>query len=192
MLSYKFAHYQPQAIETMTLSSDGKLMAVARANCSIEIWSAESWTQLMVIAGNKNSPIRRLHWHVPSNARPSDDSNLFYYGGHVRRLLSTGLNGVVLEWDLVSRSIIHVHTVHAPIWDSQLCGKYLYLACEDGAIKILKVKKESLVFARTLTKSESRCICLEVASDGKHVWAGYADSSVRRWEIDSGNCTLNL
>jgi hypothetical protein len=50
--SYRFTHYQPQAIDCMSLSSDGKLMAVARANCSIEIWLKDSWSQLCVIPGN--------------------------------------------------------------------------------------------------------------------------------------------
>ena len=36
--SYKFVHYQPQAIECMSKTQDGKLVAVARANNSIEIW----------------------------------------------------------------------------------------------------------------------------------------------------------
>jgi WD40 repeat protein len=110
--------------------------------------------------------------------------------GQTRRLFSTGLNGVVLEWDLLNRSIKHVHTVHSPIWDSKFQGKHLYLACEDGSIKVLKCKKESIVFVRTFTKSETRCLSLEVTSE--HIYAGYADSSVRRWEIDSGNCTLHL
>lgn len=185
VISYKFAHFQPQAIETMAMSNDGTLMAVARGNCSIEIWLVDSWAQLLVIAGNKNSPIRRLHWAPTETSEGSNPLN-------GRRLLSTGLNGVVLEWDLTTRAIKHVHTVHAPIWDSVIVGKHVYLACEDGSIKILKVKKESIQFAKTLCKCETRCLCVQVSSDGKHVYAGYADSSVRRWEVDSGNCTLHF
>lgn len=43
-----------------------------------------------------------------------------------------------------------------------------------------------------MVKAESKCLCLEVTADGKHVYAGYADSSVRKWELDSGNCVLHL
>ena len=146
----------------------------------------------MVIAGNKNSPIRTLHWFNNPSGSERDDLNPLMLRGQPRRLLSTGLNGVVIEWDLLQRSVKHIHTVHAPVWCSALVGKLLYLACEDGSIKILKVKKEKIELARTLTKAESRCLCLEVTPDGKHVYAGYADSSVRRWGVESGNCTLHL
>lgn len=60
--SLRFAHYQPQAVECMALTSDKKLLAVARENNSIEIWLRESWVQLLVIPGNQNSAIRNIHW----------------------------------------------------------------------------------------------------------------------------------
>jgi hypothetical protein len=42
--SYKFAHYQPQAIECISsLTKDGKLIAISRANSNIEVWSKDSW-----------------------------------------------------------------------------------------------------------------------------------------------------
>jgi WD40 repeat protein len=171
LVSYKFAHYQPQAIETMVLSSDGTLMAVARSNCSIEIWLTDTWSQLMTIAGNKNCSIRNLHWAEPVNSdgKPQsyvcDEGNPLYLnlndGSKIkRRLFSTGLNGVVIEWDLATRSIKEKHSVHAAIWSSQLRGKFLYLACDDGSIKILKIKKEKIELKRTLPKSETRCLSL--------------------------------
>ena len=58
----KFNHFQPQAIECMSVTRDRKLVAVARENNSIEIWLRKSWVQLLVIPGNKNSGIRNIHW----------------------------------------------------------------------------------------------------------------------------------
>ena len=98
--SYRFAHYQPQAIECMAKSCDGKLLAIARANCSIEIWLLPSWTQLLVIPGNKNCEIRNIHWYEKSGKDSVPDSNPLYRCGQPRRLLTTGLNGVIIEWDL--------------------------------------------------------------------------------------------
>ena len=54
------------------------------------------------------------------------------------------------------------HSVNAAIWCSQLVGKNLYLACEDGSIKMLRVKKESIELARQFMRSESKCISLVV------------------------------
>ena len=60
--SLKFKHFQPQAVEAMAITADKRLVAVARENNSIEIWLRESWTQLLVIPGNKNCAIRNIHW----------------------------------------------------------------------------------------------------------------------------------
>jgi hypothetical protein len=40
----RFAHYQPQAIESMCLSTDKALLAVARENKSIEIWKTDTFS----------------------------------------------------------------------------------------------------------------------------------------------------
>ena len=37
------------------LTFDGKLIAVGRANGSIEIWVKETWTQLTIIPGNTHA-----------------------------------------------------------------------------------------------------------------------------------------
>ena len=58
----KFTHFQPQAIECMSVTKDRKLLAVVRENNSIEIWLRDSWVQLLTIPGNKNSGIRNVHW----------------------------------------------------------------------------------------------------------------------------------
>jgi WD40 repeat protein len=80
-------------------------------------------------------------------------------------------------------------------------GKFIYLASEDGTVKILKVKKTKIDFVRTLVKVEDRCLSLElVTTDStasektiiKSLYAGYADSSIRKWELASGNSVLHF
>ena len=44
------------------MTSDSKLLAIARENNSIEIWLRDSWVQLLTIPGNKNCAIRNIHW----------------------------------------------------------------------------------------------------------------------------------
>ena len=95
----------------MAATKDRKLLAVARENNSIEIWLRDSWVQLLVIPGNKNCAIRNIHWLEPegnndplnrlSSLGTCDQSNpLYMANGSARRLITTGLNGVVIEWDL--------------------------------------------------------------------------------------------
>jgi hypothetical protein len=68
----------------MTLSKDRSLLAVARENRSIEIWTVpHSWSQILVIPGNKNCDIRNIHWLEPEAAyKPKADLeelNPLYY-----------------------------------------------------------------------------------------------------------------
>ena len=193
--SLRFAHFQPQAIECMTMSSDKKLLAVARENNSIEIWLRHSWVQLFVIPGNQNCAIRNIHWlekaPVRANAALEEDNPL-YVGGEPRRLLTTGLNGVVIEWDLLTHCAKAKNSVNAAIWCSKIVGKNLYVACEDGSIKTLKVKKESIELARQGMRAESKCLSLEVSADQKFVYGGYEDSSIRKWNLDTLHCELHF
>ena len=84
----------------MAKSGDGKLLAIARENCSIEIWLLPSWTQLLVIPGNKNCEVRNIHWLEKSREEEIPDDNPLYSGGEPRRLITTGLNGLIIEWNL--------------------------------------------------------------------------------------------
>lgn len=78
-------------------------------------------------------------------------------------------------------------------------GKYIYLASEDGSVKIAKVKKTKIEYVRALVKVENRCLSLELITDGvsekslvKQLYAGYDDSSIRKWELSSGNSLLHF
>ena len=135
----------------MAVSNDKKLLAVARENNSIEIWMRNSWVQLFIIPGNQNCAIHNIHWLEKVSSRAHDaqeEDNPLYVGGEQRRLVTTGLNGVVIEWDLQTHCAKAKNSVNAAIWCSKLIGKNLYVACEDGSIKLLKVKKNSIELAR--------------------------------------------
>ena len=102
----------------------------------------------MVIPGNKLCAIRNVHWLEKSAASSGSEGNPLMVGGQSRRLITTGLNGVVIEWDLLTQEAKTKHSVNAAIWCSKIVGKNLYLACEDGTIKLLKVKKDNIELAR--------------------------------------------
>lgn len=78
-------------------------------------------------------------------------------------------------------------------------GKYIYLACEDGTVKILKVKKGKIEFVRSLFKAEARCLSIELQLLGKDekqmvttLFTGYSDSSFRKWDLTTGNSILHF
>jgi WD40 repeat protein len=67
-------------------------------------------------------------------------------------------------------------------------GKFLYLACEDGSIKVVKAKKHAIELTRTFPRTETRCLCLAISGDV--AYAGYADSSIRKWDLKTGESLL--
>ncbi|CDW74499.1 u3 small nucleolar rnaassociated protein [Stylonychia lemnae] len=206
----RFANYQPQGIESMALSFDKRLLAVSRESNSIEIWRLPySWSQVLVIPGNKNCDIRRIHWLEMNHSAKINtkeqisNTNQFYYETQEnkfkkRRLLTTGLNGLVIEWDLRTGKPKSKYSCNSAVWDSQMHGKFLYLACEDGTVKILKVKKNKIEYIRQMFKVDARCLSLALVRNVpenqmvKNIYAGYSDSSIRKWDMIGGNSVLHF
>jgi WD40 repeat protein len=73
-------------------------------------------------------------------------------------------------------------------------GKYIYLASEDGKIKIVKIKKSKIEYVRSLVKAEERCLSLALVTKDisekslvKTLYAGYDNSSIKQWNLSTGN-----
>ena len=86
---------------------------------------------------------------------------------------------------------------HSAIWDSKISGKHLYIATEEGTIKILKLKKNKIDFVRSLLKMDSKCVSLELICNTtdnsvKYLFSGYADSSIRKWDLVNNNSVLHF
>jgi hypothetical protein len=82
--------------------------------------------------------------------------------------VTTGLNGQVIEWDLLTHTPKAKYNAHTPIWESKMHGKYIYLASEDGSVKVAKVKKARIEYVRTTLArvGESRCLSIELVTEG--------------------------
>jgi len=49
-----------------------------------------------------------------------------------------------MEWNLLDGTVKAKFNANAAIWDSIIIGKIMYLACEDGSLKLVKIKKDSI------------------------------------------------
>ena len=130
----------------MSLSADKTLLAVARENKAIEVYKTDSFAQILRIPGHKNVDIRSIHWLEPGYSREGvRPKNHLYYsreknGKQVekkRRLVTTGLNGMVIEWDLGQQKPLSRLNCQCGIWQSVMVGKFMYVACEDGSIRVI-------------------------------------------------------
>ena len=87
----------PSTIECFALNNDKSILAVGRSDNSIELWTTDSWIQILKIQGNKNIDIRRLYL-LETNPKSNTIDGL--------RLFSLGLNGFVIEWSINTLNIM--------------------------------------------------------------------------------------
>ena len=131
----------------------------------------------MVIPGHKNIDVRNILWVEPGGIKKvqSNSLNPLYYAreknGKVlvkkRRLVTTGLNGMVIEWNLNTCLPKSKYNAHGAVWDSKVQGKFVFLASEDGSIKIVKIKKTKIEIIKMLTKSSTSCLSLALVEGHK-------------------------
>lgn len=43
-----------------------------------------------------------------------------------------------------------------------------------------------------MQKVEARCVSLQVDSEEENIYTSYADGSIRKWQIETGNCVLHI
>ena len=88
-----------------------------------------------------------------------------------------------MEWNLLTGEVKAKFNANAAIWDSYLLGKHLYLACEDGSIKVVKVKKDKLELVKSTPKQpDIRCLSL-VCLDEHTLFAGHSDGSIKKFNL---------
>ncbi|KAK2749883.1 U3 small nucleolar RNA-associated protein [Myotisia sp. PD_48] len=201
-----FSH--PSSIHLQGRGSPTLRLAVGRANGDIEIWNPlrGTWFQETILRGGKDRSIEGLAWTLDPSERIGDKE----VPGKLR-LFSIGYSSVVTEWDLEQgRPARHSSGNYGEIWclaaqprwkatkkgidgkplpaaDGEYTGQYLVAGCADGAIIILSTEDGDLKYLKTLRPSTKRARVLSIAFQNRHtVVAGYADSSIRVFDIRNG------
>ncbi|KAJ5667133.1 hypothetical protein N7507_002997 [Penicillium longicatenatum] len=184
-------------------------LAIGRANGDIEIWNPlrGAWFQESVLRGGKDRSIEGLTWTLDPQEEGPDGSKL---PGQLR-LFSIGYSTAVTEWDLEQgRPLRHSSGNYGEIWclaaqprwqptkrgkdgkflppaEGEFTGQHLAAGCADGSIVILSTADNDLKFLRLMRPSTKRARVLSVTFQNRHtIVAGYADSSIRLFDIRSG------
>ncbi|GFF48313.1 U3 small nucleolar RNA-associated protein 4 [Aspergillus udagawae] len=184
-------------------------LAIGRANGDIEIWNPMrgAWFQETVLRGGKDRSIEGLAWTLDSPETGPDGTKI---PGKLR-LFSIGYSTAVTEWDLEQgRPMRHSSGNYGEIWciaaqprwqatkrgkdgkplppaEGEYTGQHLAAGCADGSIVILSTADGDLKFLRLMRPSTKRARVLSVTFQNRHtIVAGYADSSIRLFDIRSG------
>lgn len=134
----------------------------------------------MRVAGEADTPIRRVVWGARSPLRPAG------------RVYCCGLNGQVTEWDVRSLSPSEPWgSGGGAAWDmaSHAATATLAVGCEDGGCSIFDTSDADYDSHPTLTHRTppqgARLLCVAFSPQGSHLACSAADGSVRVWHVAS-------
>uniref|UniRef100_UPI00398EFCA3 U3 small nucleolar RNA-associated protein 4 homolog n=1 Tax=Pristiophorus japonicus TaxID=55135 RepID=UPI00398EFCA3 len=172
----RFFAFVPAAIRCLAYSGRGRL-ALARCNGSVEIFNpASNFNQEKVIPGDDKRLIEAISWVGQD------------------RLLSVGLNGEIIEFDL--QRLCPKYRLDAfggPLWCMSCNCEETHLAvgCEDGSVKLFEIVPEKLQFERNLDRQKGRVLSLAWHKSGTMIATGSLDV-IRVFDVKSGHCTRRI
>lgn len=185
----------PSGIDSMCISPEKKFVAVGRIDGSLEIWTSDTWIQLVKIPGikgnmnyNLDCDLRKIFFKKKNKEENSDNLNNL-------RLFSIGLNGYVLEWCLVEnkQKLTYENPGESAIWDCDLINnKILLIACEDGSPRSLQIKKNIILLNKQFSKQNSKILSIKSNSFDNHntFFTGHNDGNIKKWNYLNGQIEL--
>ena len=160
-------------------SPSSPLLAVARSDSTVEIWSTK----------------HTLVLHRIIHPEPHTDSlsvESLAWGGD--KLYSCGLHGQVVQYDLDKLCEARRHAVTSgPAWCLAIDkgGTKMAVGTEEGFVCLFNITEEGMDYNRVLDRQEGRILCLAWHSDGVHIATGSTDT-IRVWNIETGHPTARM
>jgi len=177
--SLRFYQVEPKAITCLAHSPSSPLLAVARSDSTVEIWSTKHTLVLQ----------RIIH---PEPHIDSVSVESLAWGGD--KLYSCGLHGQVVEYDLERLCEAKRHAVTSgPAWCLAIDkgGTKMAVGTEEGFVCLFNITGEGIDYNRVLDRQEGRILCLAWHSDGVHIATGSTDT-IRVWNIETGHPTARM
>ncbi|XP_012274554.1 U3 small nucleolar RNA-associated protein 4 homolog isoform X1 [Orussus abietinus] len=167
----RFYNLEPRAATCLTYERRHKKLALSRNDNSIEIWNVA------------NAPF--LENTIPGHPEGCVETVLWVGS----RLFSTGLSGMIMEYDLTQLGIkAETAVTGGAAWCMSVNRENTRLAIgtEDGYINTFTVTNDSLLYERIFDKQKGRILCIEWDNTGEMIFTGSTDT-VRVWNAITGH-----
>ncbi|CAG9793901.1 unnamed protein product [Diatraea saccharalis] len=172
----RYYNPKPESINCVSYSKINKHIALARSDATIEIWDLSYAPYLIkFIPGVENGSVEALGWVGD-------------------RLLSTGLGGALVEWDLNKLNIktTMLLTGYAA-WclDINSSNTLVAVGTEQGYINIYSVENDMIEYRKIFDKQEGRIMCCKFDKTGSVLVTGSIDT-IRVWNVETGHATCRI
>ncbi|XP_063535637.1 U3 small nucleolar RNA-associated protein 4 homolog [Cydia strobilella] len=175
---HRVRYYKPKpiSINCVSFNKTKKLLALARVDASIEVWDLKFTPYLVkFIPGVENGSIEALCWVE-------------------NRLLSTGLVGSLVEWDLeklVVKNSVLLTGYAAWCLDLNPANTMVAVGTEQGYINLFNVECGDMVYAKLFDKQEGRIMCCKFDKTGNFLITGSLNS-IRVWNTETGHAITKM
>ncbi|XP_046433758.1 U3 small nucleolar RNA-associated protein 4 homolog [Neodiprion fabricii] len=174
--NFKLYNLEPKAIICLCYEPKHGHLVLCRSDNSIEIWNVKEAPFLeRTIFGHPESSVETVLW--VSN-----------------RLFSTGLVGMVIEYDLGSLAPKYeVAVTGGAAWcmDVNKSKTQIAVGTEDGYINTFNVTDDYLIYDKIFDKQEGRILCIKWDITEQMIFTGSIDT-VRIWNAVSGHAVHRM
>lgn len=174
--NFKLYNLEPKAIICLTYEPKNTRLALCRNDNSIEIWNVNDAPFLeRTIVGHPESSVETVLWVN-------------------KRLFSTGLIGMVIEYDLGSLTPKYeVAVTGGAAWcmDVNKSKTQIAVGTEDGYINTFNVTEDYLIYDKIFDKQEGRILCIKWDITEQMIFTGSIDT-VRIWNAVSGHAVHRM
>eukprot|EP01135_Chromosphaera_perkinsii_P010028 Nk52_evm63s1992 gene=Nk52_evmTU63s1992 len=172
----RFVEYQPEPINCVAFNQSGTLLALSRGNADIEIWNVvNDWHLECRLPGGEGLSVEAICWLG-------------------NRLFAAGIDGNIIEWDLVTLSPRNiVSSMGGAVWSLSLHheGKLLAAGCEDGCVRLFDVAV-GVDFAKAFDKQKGRILSVCFSNDGSVIATGASDNTIHKYAVTMGRSVLRI
>ncbi|XP_021181537.3 U3 small nucleolar RNA-associated protein 4 homolog [Helicoverpa armigera] len=172
----RYYNAKPQPINCVSFNKTSKHIAVARGDASIEIWDLSYAPYLIkFIPGVENGSVEALGW--------VND-----------RLLSTGLGGALIEWDLDKlclKTTVLLTGYAAWCLDVNPDNTLVAVGTEQGYVNLYSVENDEITYNKLFDKQEGRILCCKFNNTGNVLVTG-SINTIRVWNVATGHAISRM